>query len=44
MAEDDKEKTSFITVQGIYCYDVMPFGLKKAGVIFQKIINKVFGE
>ncbi|KAL0406547.1 UNVERIFIED_CONTAM: Retrovirus-related Pol polyprotein from transposon gypsy [Sesamum latifolium] len=31
MAEEDRIKTSFITDRGIYCYNVMPFGLKKQG-------------
>ena len=26
MAEEDKEKTTFVTSQGLYCYRVMPFG------------------
>ena len=30
MDPDDQEKTSFVTVQGTYCYRVMPFGLKNA--------------
>ena len=29
--EDDQEKTSFVTSQGLFCYRVMPFGLKNAG-------------
>lgn len=28
MHSGDQEKTSFITEHGIYCYKVMPFGLK----------------
>ena len=28
MDEEDQEKTSFVTNQGLYCYKVMPFGLK----------------
>ena len=31
---DDHEKTSFVTGQGIYCYRVMPFGLKNAGATY----------
>ena len=29
MDPDDQEKTSFVTRQGTYYYQVMPFGLKK---------------
>jgi hypothetical protein len=27
---EDKEKTTFITPYGVFCYQVMPFGLKNA--------------
>ena len=30
MDEADQEKTSFVTSQGLFCYKVMPFGLKNA--------------
>ena len=30
MDEEDQEKTSFVTSQGLYCYKVMPFRLKNA--------------
>ena len=30
MDEADQEKTSFITSQGLFCYKVMPFGLKNS--------------
>lgn len=39
---EDQEKTSFITDRGIYCYKVMPFGLKKAGTTYQRLVNKMF--
>ena len=38
----NQEKTSFVTVQGIYCYRVMPFGLKNAGATYQRLVNKMF--
>jgi len=40
----DEDKTTFTTGQKIYCYKVMPFGLKNAGVTFQQMINKVFKD
>ena len=34
MDPSDQEKTSFVTGQGTYCYQVMSFGLKSAGVTY----------
>ena len=42
MDPSDQEKTSFVTGQGTYCYQVMPFGLKNAGVTYQRLVNKMF--
>ena len=42
MDPDNQEKTSFVTGQGTYCYRVMPFGLKNAGAIYQRLVNKMF--
>ncbi|GKE65575.1 reverse transcriptase domain-containing protein, partial [Tanacetum coccineum] len=37
MVEEDEEKTTFITSQGIFCYSKMPFGLKSAGATYQRL-------
>ncbi|KAL2227192.1 UNVERIFIED_CONTAM: Retrovirus-related Pol polyprotein from transposon [Sesamum indicum] len=42
MAKEDRIKTSFVTEQGIFCYNVMPFGLKNAGATYQRLVNKMF--
>ena len=34
MDEADQEKTSFIISQGLFCYKVMPFGLKNAAATY----------
>ncbi|KAL2235728.1 UNVERIFIED_CONTAM: Retrovirus-related Pol polyprotein from transposon gypsy [Sesamum indicum] len=44
MAEEDRDKTSFITEKGIYCYNMMPFGLKNTGATYQRLVNKKFGD
>ena len=35
MDEANQEKTSFVTSQDLFCYEVMPFGLKNAGATYQ---------
>ena len=42
MDEADQEKTSFVTSQGLFCYKVMPFGLKNAGATYQRLVNQMF--
>ena len=42
MKEEDQEKTSFVTSQGLFCYKVMPFGLKNAGATYHRLMNKMF--
>ena len=42
MDEADQEKTSFLTSQGLFCYKVMPFGLKNVKATYQRLINQMF--
>ena len=44
MHPEDQEKTSFMTSRGIYCYKVMPFGLKNAGSTYQRLVNMMFAD
>ena len=38
----DVEKTVFITLHGLYCYNVMLFGLKNVGATYQRMVTKMF--
>ena len=42
MAEEDQEKTTFVTNQGLYYYKVMPFELKNTGATYQRLVNQMF--
>nr|GEX90174.1 reverse transcriptase domain-containing protein [Tanacetum cinerariifolium] len=42
LAESDEEKTAFHTGQRVYCYTKMPFDLKNAGAMYQRLVDKAF--
>ena len=42
MHPPDAEKKFFITPHGLYCYNVMPFGLKNVGATYQRLVPKMF--
>ena len=44
MHPPDVEKTSFITEKSLYCYKVMPFGLKNTNATYQRLVSKMFKE
>ncbi|KAK0603755.1 hypothetical protein LWI29_008322 [Acer saccharum] len=44
MHPNNQKKTAFITERGIFCYKVMPFGLKNTGATYQRLVNKMFTE
>ncbi|XP_019180204.1 PREDICTED: uncharacterized protein LOC109175395 [Ipomoea nil] len=40
----DEEKTAFLTPDGVYCYRVMPFGLKNAGATYTRMVARLFQD
>ena len=44
MAPEDVGKTAFVTKEGVYCFRVMPFGLRNAGATYQRLVNRMFQE
>lgn len=44
MFELGREMTSFMTRHGLFCYKVIPFGLKNAGATYQNLVKKMFTQ
>jgi hypothetical protein len=44
MSRQDRKHTAFVTVDGLYCYVVMPYGLKSALPTFVRAMSKTFGD
>jgi hypothetical protein len=44
MSRQDRKHTAFVTVDGLYCYVVMPYGLKNALSTFVRAMSKSFGD
>ena len=42
MHPPNEEKTAFINQHGLFCYNVMPFGLKNVGATYQRLVTKMF--
>jgi hypothetical protein len=44
MSRQDRKQTAFVTVDGLYCYVVMPYSLKNALPTFVRAMSKTFGD
>jgi hypothetical protein len=44
MSRQDRKHTAFVTVDGLYCYVVMPYGLKNTLPTFVRVTSKTFGD
>jgi hypothetical protein len=44
MSREDRKHTAFVTVDGLYCYVVMPYGLKNDLPTFVRAMSKTFGD
>jgi hypothetical protein len=44
MSRQDRKHTAFVTVDGLYCYVVMPYDLKNALPTFVRAMSKIFGD
>jgi hypothetical protein len=39
LKKEDEEKIAFITPYDVFCYQVMPFGLKNVGATYQRMMQ-----
>jgi hypothetical protein len=44
MSREDRKHTAFVTVDGLYCYVIIPYGLKNALPTFVRAMSKTFGD
>jgi hypothetical protein len=44
MFREDRKHTAFVTVDGLYCYVIMPYGLKNALPTFVRAMSKSFWD
>ena len=44
LSTEDRKKTAFITPLGIYCYKIMPFGLKNTDATYQRMVTEMFKD
>jgi hypothetical protein len=44
MSRKDRKHTAFVTMDGLYCYVVMPYDLKNALPTFVRAMSKTFGD
>jgi ribonuclease HI len=44
MSREDRKHTAFVTVDGLYCYAVMPYGPKNALPTFVRAMSKTFED
>jgi hypothetical protein len=44
LKKEDEEKAAFITPYDVFCYQVMPFGLKNAGATYQRMMQNCLGS